>query len=233
MTTPRADVRIDAVHCGPVGSGNGGWTAGVLAGYVDGAGAVTVTLRRPPPLERDLTVRGDHHGVTLLDGDLLVAEAEPATAPDTVAPVDADAAAAAEASYPGLTAHPFPHCFACGTIPADGVGLRLRPGRTAPGRTACTWTPHDAHTETAHVWAALDCPGGWTADIVGRPMVLGRITAAVHRRPNPGESLVVVGAWRENAGRKTLTATSVYDAAGRVVGTAAHTWIQVDPRTFA
>ncbi len=93
--------------------------------------------------------------------------------------------------------------------------------------------PHPAHTEPAHVWAALDCPGGWTDDIAGRPMVLGRITAVVRRLPLPGERLVVVGAWLETSGRKTMTATSVYDAAGRVVGSAAHTWIRIDPSTFA
>lgn len=226
-------LRIDAAHCGPDGSGNGGWTAGLLAGHLQGTDGVSVTLRRPPPLERDLTVRRDHGRVLLLDDDRLVAEAEPAGLPDTVAPVDAGAAAAAEVAYQGLVEHPFPRCFACGTTPAEGAGLRLRPGRVAAGRTACTWTPHVAHTETAHVWAALDCPGGWSDDIVGRPMVLGRISAAVHRRPRPGERLVVVGAWRETAGRKSITATSVYDASGHVVGSAAHTWIRVDPRTFA
>ena len=29
------------------------------------------------------------------------------------------------------------------------------------------------------VWAALDCPGGWSAGIAGRPMVLGTMTARV------------------------------------------------------
>ena len=37
---------------GPARSGNGGWTAGVLAAYLPGDGPVTVTLRRPPPLAR-------------------------------------------------------------------------------------------------------------------------------------------------------------------------------------
>ena len=75
-------------------------------------------------------------------------------------------------------------------------------------------------------------PGGWTGDLVGRPMVLGRITAVIRRRPLAGERLVVVGALVDAVGRKSRTATSVYDAAGREVGSAFHTWIRVDPPTF-
>ena len=59
-----------------------------------------------------------------------------------VAPVDAATARAAEAAYPGLTAHPFPTCFACGTGREPGDGLRIFPGPGgATGRVAATWTP--------------------------------------------------------------------------------------------
>ena len=59
-------------HCnGPPGSGQGGYTCGVVAALVDGD-SVRVSLRAPPPLERPLTVeRGD--GLTVLDGDTVVA----------------------------------------------------------------------------------------------------------------------------------------------------------------
>ena len=194
---------------------------------------MTVTLRRPPPLARLLRVRPDGDRAELLDGDLLVAEAEPRRSPGTGSPVDQADASAAEQVYAGLVDHPFPGCFVCGTEPAGAVGMHLRPGRIADGRTACTWIPRPGHDGTAHVWAALDCPGGWTDDIAGRPMVLGRITAAVRRRPQVGESLVVAGVLVDRAERKSRTATSVYDADGREVGSAVHTWIRVDPRLFA
>ena len=231
-------VVIDPVHRGPSRSGNGGWTAGVLAGYVPGDGPVTVTLRRPPPLARPLEVRLVDDVAVLLDGSELVAEAEPAGAvPEPVRPVGADEAQAVEARYAGLAAHPFPECFACGTERAEGDGLVLRPGPVGPGRTACTWVPQPAHVEPPHLWAALDCPGGWTNDLQGRPMVLGRITAVVRRRPRPGERLVVVGALLDATARKSVTATTVYDTAGsRIgseIGSAVHTWIQVDPLAFA
>jgi hypothetical protein len=226
-------VVIDAVHRGPARSGNGGWTAGVLAAHLPGSEAVTVTLRRPPPLSRPLAVRRDGEGAELLDGDRVVAEAAPAGRPPPVAAVSAGDARAAEATYAGLVTHPFPGCFVCGTEPAAGVGMRLRPGRVGPGRTACTWTPRPGHGSAAHVWAALDCPGGWTDDIEGRPMVLGRMTAAVLRGPRVGEDLVVVGVLLDRGERKSRTATTVYDAAGREVGSAVHTWIRVDPHSFA
>ena len=175
-----------------------------------------------------MTVRGS----SCVDDGVLVAEAEPGEVPEPVEAVDPADAGAAEHVYAGLLDHPFPSCFVCGTEPAEGVGMRLRPGQLTPGRTACTWTPQPTHLETAHVWAALDCPGGWTGDLVGRPMVLGRITAVIRRRPLAGERLVVVGALVDAVGRKSRTATSVYDAAGREVGSAFHTWIRVDPPTF-
>jgi len=235
-------VRIDADRCGPERSGNGGWTAGLLASRSVGSGAgraTIVTLRRPPPLGTDLEVVVEG-GAQLLDGTDLVAEASAADASelDQVTPVDVDAAVAAEPAYRGLRRHPFPRCFVCGPERAAGDGLCLRPGPTADGRTACSWVPHpafadhDGTLDPAYVWAALDCPGGWTTDLEGRPMVLGRMTAAVERRARVGERLVVVGQHLDTSGRKTRTATSVYDADGQVVGRAAQLWLSVDPQAF-
>jgi len=200
-------VRIGADRCGPSGSGNGGWTAGVLAaavGTVDTVGvhvAVTVTLRRPPPLGTDLRVAPDtsapERGARLLDGADLVAEAvrDDGAELGPVDPVDVEEAAAAELGYAGLRSHPFPRCFVCGTEPGGGAGLALRPGPVAAGRTACLWVPQAAFADgdgtlaEPYLWAALDCPGGWTVDLEGRPMVLGRITARLARRARAGELL--------------------------------------------
>jgi hypothetical protein len=43
---------------------------------------------------------------------------------------------------------------------------------------------------------------------------------------------VVVGHFRGSNGRKLRTASTLYDADGRVVATAEHTWITVDPAVF-
>lgn len=176
--------------------------------------------------------------------------------------VDPAQAHAARDGYPGLRSHPFPTCFACGPERAAGDGLRIfggplargqghldpgpDPGSVTAPRLAATWTP-DSSVATggepepgedapraglATTWAALDCIGGWAGDLEERAMVLARITARVEALPVIGEEHVVVAALRGQEGRKTFTASTLHDADGRVVATAEHLWIAVDPSTF-
>jgi hypothetical protein len=232
---------------GPARSGNGGYSAGALAALAPGGwSAVTVRLSQPPPLDTAMAVTRTDDLLVAASGDAEVARALRADhEPVPVEPVDAATARAAEAAYPGLTAHPFPTCFACGTGREPGDGLRIFPGPVAPGRVAATWTPHpsvaadwheyrEATSEVGHAvtWAALDCAGGWAADIGERLMVLGTMTAHLDRLPVVGEEHVVVGEARGESGRKRMSATSLYDASGGLVGTAEHVWIAVDPADF-
>jgi len=175
----------------------------------------------------------------LLHDDQVVAEAEVVEVDiESVDSVSFADAREAEQSYAGLRSHPFPTCFTCGPDREPGDGLRLAPGPVPGRRTACTWTPDpslgddEGRVHTEFVWAALDCPGGWTADLQGRPMVLGRITAQIDEVPRVGERLVVMGRLLAEEGRKTRTATTVYDSDGRVVARAEHVWIAVDPAAF-
>ena len=232
---------------GPVRSGNGGSTCGALAALAPSDWpAATVRLSQPPPLDVAMTVaRSEDLLVASYDG-WVVARALPADLdPEPVPAIDAGAARAAEATYPGLASHPFPTCFSCGTGREPGDGLRIFPGPVADGRVAATWTPgpsvaadwheyRDASREVGHAvtWAALDCAGGWAADIGARLMVLGTMTARLHSLPRVGEEHVVVGAARGESGRKRMSAVSLYDAAGGLVGTAEHVWIAVDPKAF-
>lgn len=230
---------IDSRFRGPRTSGNGGYTAGLVAASVPGVSGrdpVTVTLRRPPPLDRPLPVSvGDDAVLRATDGDELVVEAARARPEDAVVvgdlavePVSADEARALGTTYPGLTDHPFPECFVCGPARAAGDGLRLFPGRVGDGRTACVWdVAPDLAGRTELVWAALDCPGGWTAPIEGRPMVLGRITASVDADlvPAAGDACVVMGRFAGSEGRKVWTHTTVYAPGGVVIGRAHATWI--------
>src|SRR5688572_28547221 len=73
---PMADqsIRIDRRFRGPPDSGNGGYVAGLLARALGGSG-VEVTLRAPPPLDRELRVVVDGDGAVLLAGDELIAAA--------------------------------------------------------------------------------------------------------------------------------------------------------------
>ena len=241
--------------CGPPTSGNGGWTAGALAALdeadcpdnrADTWPAIEVSLRQPPPLDTPMLVSADEGTVTAAFGGSVIAAARRVDAPlREVDVVPADEARAAEASYPGLRFHPFPSCFACGTQREAGDGLRIFPGPVAGDRVAATWTPHPSLAEDFHTyvdeapraslattWAALDCIGGWAGDLSERLMVLGRMTARVETLPVIGEEHVVVGVGRGRDGRKTFTAATLYDVDGRVVATAEHVWIAVDPALF-
>ena len=244
---------------GPASSGNGGWTAGALAALVDHDvpadhaarwPTVGVSLLKPPPLDTPLEVTDDGTvTVAALAGDPIARAEVLDETPAAVDPVPADEARAAEASYPGLRQHPFPTCFGCGTEREEGDGLRIFPGRVADQdgatRIAATWTPHPSVGEDYHAyvddlpraslattWAALDCVGGWAGDLTDRLMVLAGITARVDTLPAIGEEHVVVGLARGREGRKTFTASTLYDPDGRVVARAEHVWVAIDPTAF-
>ncbi|GIF07944.1 hypothetical protein [Actinoplanes siamensis] len=208
-------MRIPARFNGPPGTGNGGWCAGVFAAA---SGAGQVTLRRPPPLETDLEIKDN--GV--YDDRTLIASLEPGDAGPGVGPVPWETAVAASKDYPGFTGHPFPTCFVCGPERPDG--LRIFPGRLPDGRTAAPWTV-PAEVGVPLIWAALDCPGGWTAIREGRPYVLGRIAVAIDELPEPGARCVVTGAVAELSGRKALVDSAVHGPDGRRLAIARATWI--------
>ncbi|GAA4592679.1 hypothetical protein BJY16_000720 [Actinoplanes octamycinicus] len=212
-------MRIPARFNGPPGTGNGGWSAGVLA---TAAGADQVTLRLPPPLETDLEIKD---GSVYAEGRL-IAELGTGDPGPGVAPVRWETAVAASREYPGFTAHPFPTCFVCGPERAEGDGLRIFPGRLPDGRTAAPWTAPD-EVSVPLVWAALDCPGGWAAIREDRAFVLGRIAVAVDALPVPGDHYVITGAVAHVTGRKAVVDSAIHDSAGRRLAVARATWIQV------
>jgi hypothetical protein len=255
-----AELTIPARFAGPPGSGNGGYTAGSLAELVphpDGARVVEVTLRHPPPLDVAMLVAHlsveDPVNVTggpltvLSFGGAKIAEARvPDTDPEPVEPVSMGTATEAMARFPGLVHHPFPTCFACGPDRAEGDGLRIFPGAVGNDRVASMWVPDKNLAESSDLldaglqrvgpgtaWAALDCVGGWAGDMEERKMVLGRMSAQVDALPMVGEPHVVMGTALGSEGRKTFTASTLYDSDGRIVARAQHVWIAVDPATFS
>jgi hypothetical protein len=212
-------MRIPARFNGPPGTGNGGWCAGVFA---TAAGAGQVTLRLPPPLETDLEINDN----AVYDGERVIAELGAGDPGPGVEPVPWDTAVEASRNYPGFTEHPFPTCFVCGPRRTGGDGLRIFPGRLPDGRTAAPWTVPD-EVSPPLVWAALDCPGGWTAIGGGRTYVLGRIAVAADDLPAPGAHYVITGAVKDVTGRKALVDSAIHDRAGRTLAVARATWIQV------
>ena len=79
----------------------------------------------------------------------------------------------------------------------------------------------------AQVWAALDCPGGWSHDVNGRPIVLGRMTAQILSAPPIGSTQIVMGRLSAVDGRKIHTDSALYDQEGRILAQARATWIAI------
>ncbi len=239
-------IEIGGRFNGPPTTGNGGFAAGRLAAEFPYGTAVRVTLRRPVPLETALDLDGTTAtGLRLLDGAELVAEAVAVDAGElgvAVPDVHAEVAEAAMDRFDGLDDHPFPTCFVCGTQRHLDDGLGLYAGAVVagePARTATVFRPRTDLTQRVVgtgpaeiigpeiVWAALDCPGGWTLGLPGRPAVLGRMAAQVRAMPGVGERCVVVGQLDGRDGRKSFTRTTAYGADGRELGRAAAVWIEI------
>jgi hypothetical protein len=202
---------------------------------------VRVALTRPTPLETSLVVRDDAAGVVLEGPDGLVARAQPGRLDHPPpAAVGLAAARAATARFRGWHGHPFPTCFVCGTERAVGDGLRLFAGPVEDGRVACVWMPdasvadpeRPTRVATEFVWAALDCPGGWSSDIEHRPLVLGTMTTRVEGAVGVGGSYVVVGQHRGTDGRRTFASTAMYGPDDTLVARAEQVWVEVDPAVF-
>jgi hypothetical protein len=233
-------VLIAEEYCGPPTSGNGGYTAGLLAEYA--GGTAEVTLRRPPPLDTPLEVVEVDGGARLLDGDDVVAEAVPVVLDVSPPPAVSweEATRASDASmFRDERRHPFPTCFACGPSRGVGDGLRIFAGPVADavvaGRTgrpvfAAPWVPTAATAPI--VWAALDCPSSAPAfyDATPGPFVLGRIAARVDRLPEVGRRHVVTSAALGADGRKFHAVSAIRDPDGELCAVARATWIQIAPR---
>jgi len=222
------NITIGHRYRGPEGSANGGYTAGLLASRLEGP--VEVTLRLPPPLERPLVVEARGDGVVLLDGDALVAEARPAEFELDVPPaISWDDAVEASGHYHAFEADSFHGCFSCGQLRAEGDGLRILPGRTAPtDPVAAPWIAREVSVPV--VWAAIDCSGAYALSAQGRgETLLGRMAVRIERLPEDGERCVV-GGWPLGAdGRKLYAGTALWSDAGELLARARQTWIQ--PRT--
>ena len=110
---------------GPLDSGQGGYSAGVVAAFVDGP--AEVSLRRPVPLERALdVVRDDDGSVRLLDGDDLVAEGRPVGGGRTSTcrrPSSVEEARDGDGPLPRSRDGPFSRCFVCGLAREDSFGV--------------------------------------------------------------------------------------------------------------
>lgn len=228
MTPGTATVTVASRFNGPPGSGNGGYSAGLLAAHVDAA-AVSVRLRKPIPLDRELQVRDGQ----LLDGEVVIASAEPAALDlDVPAAPTLDEALKASAKVPWRDRHPFPTCFGCGPAREDGIGALLGP---LDGRAewAGVWRPsevlpNDGTTVLPEVvWAALDCPSAQPVAPDGGPaFVLGTFVAQVEQPVELGVDHVLLAWELGREGRKAYSASAIVGPHG-VCGRARAVWVSI------
>jgi hypothetical protein len=117
-------ITVPARFNGPPASGNGGYSRGVLAAYLDGPAAVS--LRRPVPLDRPLQIRHEEGGIArAFAAEEMVAEAVPAAplAPWDGPPVSLAEARAGRKNYTGPGDGEVDRCFICGRSRADGFAV--------------------------------------------------------------------------------------------------------------
>jgi hypothetical protein len=160
-------LRISGRFNGPKGSGNGGYSAGVVAGLL--GGEAEVSLRRPVPLDTELQAVRDDGEVRVLDGDGLVAEGRAAEVDlEPPAPVSSEEARQAARRYRGSADNVFSTCFVCGEAREDS--LEVFAGPVEDRRlVASPWTPPpwsadpSGRVRPEFVWAALDCPAYFAA----------------------------------------------------------------------
>ena len=242
-------ITIDRRFCGPPNSGNGGYVCGLLAGHIDGTSA-EITLRAPPPLGQRLDIiPGTHGTMDLRQGEHILATGRPTQLEVSEIPT----ASYSEAEYAvrftpfDESNHNLPTCFVCGPARAPGDGLRIFAGPLREradrkiGTFAAPWVPYanlagdDGCVAAEFVWASLDCPTAYSGVGAGYwglskadPILLGRMTARIDKRPKPGERCIVVAWPTGREGRKLFASSALLRIGGEVLAVAQTTWLSVD-----
>ena len=231
-----AKVRIERRFRGPPTTGNGGYVAGLVAAALGGS-ECTVTLKAPPPLDRDLVLTTDDAMASLIEDDSIIVTASREKVDIEVPPPPTLAQALdAEPRFSGHSHHIFPGCFVCGPDRENGDGMRIFPGQLhdTARRVAATWTPDETvgddqgDVRPEFLWAALDCPGYFAAEDAAGLALLGKMSAVVHRKAHVGEPLIVTGWPIESEGRKHRVGSALHNANGELVAAASATWITLN-----
>jgi hypothetical protein len=200
-------ISIPARFNGPKESGNGGYSAGAVAQFLDGA--AEVSLRAPVPLDTPLAVER----------------------------ASCAAAHEAQRSYRAPVDGPFSHCFVCGRAREDAFGVfaGVVEGRdlVASPWTPPEWTAGpDGHVRPEFLWAVLDCPTYFAlyAHDDELPMsVLGRMTARVDGTATPGDEHVVIAWPLGREGRKHRAGAAVLSPGGTPIAVAEALLIELAP----
>lgn len=230
------DLSIPQRFNGPLESGNGGYSSGILARHIDGP--AEVSLRSPVPLDTQLEIVENEDGsLQMLDGEALIVQARPIGELEVPVPepVDVDAAREASRRCKSPSEGIFSRCFVCGPAREDSLGVFAGPveGRDV---AASPWTPPDwTADETGEVlpefvWAVLDCPTYFAA-YPGEGMPLSMLVRQSTRIDGPvavGAEHVVMAWPIETDGRKRHAGAAVLSTNGDVL--AVSRALLVEPR---
>lgn len=230
MTT----LMIPAQFNGPPGSGNGGYSAGLLGALIDGP--AMVSLRSPPPLDTPLEVRDTGERLEAWHGETLVMFAAAATPRLTApAPPSLELAKHGPDTFISAEEHRLPTCFVCGPLRSPNEALCLFTGKLEGyNGVADTWAPaktfvdEDGLIREEVVWAALDCPSYFAIPYSQPPMaLLASICTRIDRRPAPEEELIVTGWHDRSEGRKHFSGTALHTPDGELLAQSDALWIEL------
>jgi hypothetical protein len=229
-------VSIPSRFNGPLESGQGGYSAGIVAELL--GGPAEVSLRSPVPLDTPLDVVSEDDGsLRVLDGEALVAEAwsTPELEVEVPAPVSPEEAREAATRYRGASDGLFSRCFVCGLAREDAFGVFAG---EVDGRdlVASPWTPPSWTADAAgyvmpeFVWAVLDCPTYFAVfiDEELRMSVLARLTARIHAPVNAEQEHVVIAWPIGTEGRKRHAGAAVLSRDGEALAVARA--LMIEPR---
>ncbi len=240
-------IRIAKRFNGPHDSGNGGYCAGLVAQLLPNADAVEATLRAAIPLDQTLRLHPTTEGVDVMTDDastrilIMSLRRTHLETPDIKSP-GLEAATVASATYRNPEDHVLPNCFVCGPARAEGDGLRIFPdwlkepsGLDNPNSfpiVAAPWRPTAELADSTgrigaeFIWAALDCPGAFAID--KEPILLGRMSAKIIKRPTPEAPLIAVAWSRGQDRRKHFAGSALFTKAGALLAFSEQTWIQIE-----
>jgi hypothetical protein len=216
----KTELVLDGFFRGPATSANGGYAAGAAAALL--GEAAEVRLLSPPPIDRPLAIRRNHEGIHILDRETVVLTARPRGSLDIELPdVDLVAARNAAATRERLDAHAAPTCVVCG--PAREEGLRIFPGTLNATTVATSWTAPAIGCDrgeplpTPVIWAALDCPGGWSFPGAGTDFFPALISQSVDiiQPVQAGTEVLVIGWETSREDRKLHASTAILDMHGQ------------------
>lgn len=223
---------INKRFCGPPNSGNGGYTAGIIAANLPFS--PEITLRAPPPLDQPMQLLLKETTATLLDGDTLIAEAKVTDFQlDLIEPISFEEVPKTTIAPTVYESSPFQQCFVCGANRAEGDGLNIRSKTIGTQKVAATWIPfadlgdEKGRVKDLFIWSVLDCPGAWAIQDSTNFYLLGRMATKIITPVLVGKKYVIMGWVIATERRKTWTGTAIYDEKGSVCAYAKGTWILV------